>query len=911
MKNHNYKFWLSFLFVLGVGILKAQSLQHPIIYITSAERDQVLDKINTTSWGASLYNSLKSNVDSKLATHQSNPAAIFSDANLIFPANDTNSESVAGPYATAHGKLLSTAEYSAMLYFITQDEKYAKFTGDILAFYFDALSARTISTTTICGNYFYDPRKTYNHLAVAYDFVYNYLDLDGTTVYNKATNTRVAFDKTKAQKAITNIVGNALKESGGYDTWGSFISNHAVLTAPGALFPILCVENDTERERLFNIFWEKGTKRQNSFKNTILKMFGEQGIWPESTSYSFMPNIPMVLNVIDRIKPDLNAISNNLNIFEGSFLFEDMRIPDRRFVRFGDAKRESDATDNLYRFSLNVARRKGYTSLQTKAETSLQQYYAVNPYSPKVPADAFDNYTSAELFWGETLPTGTVNKYVYSPTVVIKHAGIALQRNYVDVNNNNYGLCGYIGGAHYVHSHATGIGMEIYGAGYVMGPNAGLPPSVAERQLPEHTNYFRLYAGNNTVIVNGTSHGIQTGAWNSNSYLWQNTTVNIASEPKHLEDPISKNFSFATQFLDDNVNNCDQQRTLSTIRTSKTTAYYFDIFRSKSNTTNNFHDYIYHNLGDETLITDNANQTLAVSATNRYTTYYNDPVQSPGWKFFESTQVTAPTSEAVKVRFKLNYNNRYMNMFVPGGVEREFTKALAPATREALNGYVKKKTQVIAIRQQGEAWDKPYVVVFEPSLSTTSSVKSVENLMDGTKIVGAKVVSQVNDTTFTDYILSLENANSTYINSDLNINFEGRFAIIRTIVSATKSELTLYIGQGNNLSFGNETLNADESKKGLKVGEYIPTSVSNTLAAPSSFSIVPNPVTESFTIVTKDMQSKKVAIYDITGKTIFEKTNPENQIVISTKKQNMKSGVYFVKIVDNNQNISTQKLIVK
>ncbi len=909
MKIHNLKYWILIAFTMLYGYAKAQSLQHPIIYATSDERTAVLDKVNNTTWGRALYNSLKSNVDSKLATHQTNPSSIFSTV-LTFAANDAQSESAASALATAHGKVLTTASYSAMLYYITTEEKYAKFAGDILAYYFEVLSARTVATTTICGNYFYDPRKTYNHLALAYDFVYNYLHAEGTTVYNKTSNTRVAFDKVKAQKAITNIVGNTLKESGGYDTPGTFISNHAVLTAPGSLFPILCVEDDTERERLLGIFWERGTKRQHSFKNTILKMFGEQGVWPESTSYSFMPNIPMVLNVIDRVKPELNAISNYLNIFEGSFLFEDLRMPDRKFVRYGDSKRESDATDNLYRYTLNVAKRKGYTDLQQKAEISLQQYYAAEPYNPTVPADAFDNYRASELFWGEKLPTASAGKYTYPPTVVIKHAGIALQRNYVNTNNANYGLCGYIGGAHYVHSHATGIAMELYGAGYVMGPNGGLPPTVSDRQLPVHTNYFRIYAGNNTVIVNGTSRGTQANAWNSNSYLWQNTTVNIAAEPKHLEAPISPSFSFATQFLDDNINNCDQQRTLSTIRTSATSAYYFDMFRSKSNTTNNFHDYIYHNVGDETAITNNANQTLAVSSTDRYQTNYPDPVESPGWKFFESTQVTAPTADAVKVRFKLNYNSRYMNMFVPGGVEREYTKALAPATREAINGYISKKTQVIAIRQQGEAWNKPYICVFEPSLSTTTSVKSVENLMDGDKIVGAKVVSQVNDTTYTDYIISHENATSVYTNADLKINFEGRFAIIRTKVSATRSELTLYIGEGKNLSFDTESLVADENYKGLKIGTYIPTSVADIYASNSAFQLFPNSTSDSFVIDIKGIESAKVSIYDISGKKVFEKTSTDNFMRINTKEHNMKAGIYVVEIMDKNKVNASQKLIV-
>ena len=97
----------------------------------------------------------------------------------------------------------------------------------------------------------------------------------------------------------------------------------------------------------------------------------------------------------------------------------------------------------------------------------------------------------------------------------------------------------------------------------VMAPNAGLPPTVSERQIPLHEHYFRLYAGNNTVVVNGSSHGRDEGSWKGRAHVWQNTVVNIAAEPQHLEEGIAPEFSFATQYLDDTVNNAEQQRTRS------------------------------------------------------------------------------------------------------------------------------------------------------------------------------------------------------------------------------------------------------------------------------------------------------------------------------------------------------------
>jgi hypothetical protein len=786
--------------------LKAQSLKHPSIWITEAERNDVLEKISKYDWAKSMSDQLHNHVDKKKEVHISKPEIIL------------NSIPAFGDHLEKHNAILTLAAESGMLYYLTKEESYAQLSADIIAAYSEELFSKSSETTKIMGDAFLDPRTTYPMLAIAYDFVYEYLKRGDVKIFNNKTGQKELFENSKAQQTFKNIIGNILQEYGKPDKHGNFISNHPVLTAPGAFYTLLCIEDDLERERLFSVFWESGTKHQPSFKHTILPMFSGQGIWPESLSYSFMPNVSLVLNIIDRIKPAMNVTKDNQHIFEGNFLFSNLRMPDRRFVRFGDSKRNHDSTKENYSFALNIAERKGYTNLKKKSQIELIQSYKVNGgRKPEISNGPYDDASYLQLFWGLPILEREIEDFDYKPTVIVKHAGVALQRNYVEKNNELYGLCGIIGGAHYVHSHVTGITMELYGAGYVMAPNAGLPKSVSERKIPLHENYFRLYAGNNTVIVNGTSHGLQPGSWKDGAYVWQNTTVNIASEPKHLEDPISQNFSFATQFLKDEVNNVHQERTLSTIRTSEKTAYYFDLFRSKSLDENKFQDYIYHNIGDETSIRNNKNEPLKLEKTARYQNDIGDPVQSPGWRYFENTQVTKPIKDAVKITFHIKKDDRFMHLFVPEGAEREYTKALAPATREAKNGYEKKKTQVLAIRQQGEAWQKPFIAVFEPSINSTSSVQNVEPLMDGEKVVGAKVTSNVENVIITDYIISQDKSDATYINRSINLKFEGRFAIVRIEESRNKKKTSLYIGEGKKISFKNYDLESDTQNKGFKL----------------------------------------------------------------------------------------------
>ena len=807
IKKH---FLISLIILIKITLtstLFAQNLKHPTIWITENERADILKKIKKYEWAKSISDQLHERIDKKNETHKTSPQLIL------------NTIPALGDNMRKHNTVLNIAAEAGMLYFLTKEESYAQLSADIIAYYSEKLHNKTPQTTEIMGSSFHDPRTTYSRIALAYDFAYDFLKSGKAKAYNVSQSKYETFDNAKAQKMFTNIIGNILQEYGKPARKNKVISNHPVLTATGALYTILCIEDDVERERLFNVFWNTGTRHQPAFKNKIIPMFSKQGIWPESLGYSFMPNVSLVLNIVDRIKPELDVTKDAKHILDGNFLFTNLRYPDRRFVRYGDSKRRKDKTKENYRYALSIADRRGYSDIKKKAQLALKQtYVAEKGRKSKITSFPYNNASYLELFWGLPVEQVKDSDIDYKPTVVIEHAGISLQRNHVEKQNRKYGLAGIIGGAHYVHSHLTGITMELYGLGYVMAPNAGLPKSNKDRLIPLHEDYFRLYAGNNTVIVNGTSHGVQRRSWKDKAYVWQNNSVNIASEPKHLEDPLNTNFSFTRQLLEDKINNCDQQRTLSIIRTSPTTGYYFDMFRSKSLDINKFHDYIYHNIGDDTEIRGSKDNILHVIDTDRYNNDIGDPVHSPGWRYFENTMVTKPTQENVNIKFKIDHKKQgcYMNMFMPDGVEREYTKGLAPETREAKNRYYKKKTQVLAVRQKGEAWDRPFIAVLEPSKEKSSSIKKVESLKMGDKIVGAKVLSLLNNRTVTDYIISLDTPNDIYINKDLNFSFQGQFAIVRVEKYIDKIRTKLYIGNGTSLEFNKFKLKANDDNNAYK-----------------------------------------------------------------------------------------------
>jgi len=283
------------------------ALEHPIIWATKAENARILDNIAKYSWAQSLNASLHSHVDAKVQAHKSNPGGTLSGMPAL------------GGNMAGHNKLLTLGVESAILFYLTDKDEYGQMSADIFSAYAKVLAPKTPQTAAISGYIMDDGRATVPQLSILYDFVQPFLARSGTKVYDKDSKSYGAVNMQTGQKAMLNAAGNIVQEFSGPDKHG-IVSNHPVLTSAGALYAILCIDNDTERERLFKIFWETGTKTTASFKNTLLPMLSSQGIWPESVSYSFQPNIILCLNVIDRIKPEMHVIADNMKALKGCFI---------------------------------------------------------------------------------------------------------------------------------------------------------------------------------------------------------------------------------------------------------------------------------------------------------------------------------------------------------------------------------------------------------------------------------------------------------------------------------------------------------------------------------------------------------------------------------------------------------------
>ncbi|WP_298878607.1 T9SS type A sorting domain-containing protein [uncultured Polaribacter sp.] len=77
----------------------------------------------------------------------------------------------------------------------------------------------------------------------------------------------------------------------------------------------------------------------------------------------------------------------------------------------------------------------------------------------------------------------------------------------------------------------------------------------------------------------------------------------------------------------------------------------------------------------------------------------------------------------------------------------------------------------------------------------------------------------------------------------------------------------------------------------------------------SSIKTYPNPTNGSFTIQLNNIENASISIYDVLGKKVFQKTNVKESLELVNHNR-FETGVYLIKVTDNNQKVYYNKLIV-
>jgi hypothetical protein len=827
------------LFLSAIPVLASET-ERPFIWVKAADKPAILKKIEEQPWARSLFVELRVRADeaapATMAQRREKLVALplvwsggeDSPPTLVtFPRKDPFADGRTDK-ATAITKILQDGIDCGVLFYLTGQENYAQCAADILFTFVNALpQIEPNKDYTTNGGWLYqgdhlrEVRIVSAQLPIIYDFVQPWLKKGGTA-YDLASDELRTFDFEAMQEIFRTYIWLALNH-------GLYDSNWPALESPGLVHNILGLDDEQERTDTLPYYLSRDTEHkfehwsrgQPSLERIARKFRNPGDVWPESLGYSVhvAGNLVYVMTLLDRLDPGLGLGKRYRNIPAALTSYYDLRFPNGDTPYIGDGSRRQHVSFQTYERALQLAVLNNNADQAMMFGDLLAASMASGQYDRAALAPrsyGWSHYlTPLQLLWSLDDPGGDPLSDAAPPhprTNHLPHAGLYIQRIISETEPVKGSLMAYVAGGSYIHGHASGMEMELYGQGHVLGINNGS----SKYGTAIHENYYRLFAAKNTVISNGAS--ASSGGWIE---LGINTVAKVATEPEPNQVAVSPNHSFSmTSFYDEFnlVAPADHQRTVALVRLSDSSGFYLDVFRARSDTPDQFHDYVYHNVGD-TLSIQSDGKTLPMTGdVERFRApagmswdVFEGSFQHPGWHYFENVKTGRQTDKAYQTIFtatELGDKPVHMRAMIPGGLLTEMTQVEGPPTKGAPKPYIKSPLPAFVMRHEGEAWVNPFVAVYE-SYGEKPSVQSVERLISGHVFKGVKVTSTVDGRNLTLYILVQEDPDDIYEDAVTGIAFKGRFGVIAVDQDGSLREL--YIGSGQHLAYKGTRVTADST----------------------------------------------------------------------------------------------------
>ncbi|WP_290233455.1 heparinase II/III family protein, partial [Bacteroides acidifaciens] len=479
-------------------------------------------------------------------------------------------------------EILGIARDAAFLYWMTDEEKFAKLAAGVFDTYMTGIYYRNVPVDLNYGHQqtlvgltsFEVIHEDALHVAVyLYDFLYNYLK---TNYPDKMEIYAGAF-----KKWTDNIIANGVPHN-----------NWDLLQARYIMSVGLVLEDNKEyadgkgREYYIDYVMNRSGIRQWSL--TRLADYGfdsNTGIWAECPGYS---------SVV------INDYANFVNQFDTNLQYDLVKampvlskavattpqylFPNRMICGFGDTHPGYLNTNFFIRMIQNA---------QANGKKEQEKYFTallkcLNPEmgndkkekkNVRVSVSSF--FEDKPLVLNPKVQPGKIEDYV-SPLFYAPNVSWLVQRNGMHPRNS---LMISLNGSEGNHMHANGISMELYGKGYVLGPDAGIGLFLYSGL--DYAEYYSQFPSHNTVCVDGIS---------SYPVMKSNHSFELLSCFPASAEP-GKEFTSVTYsnlYFREPESRADQTRVMSIVTTGAETGYYVDVFRSrKEKGGDKMHDYFY------------------------------------------------------------------------------------------------------------------------------------------------------------------------------------------------------------------------------------------------------------------------------------------------------------------------------
>ena len=492
-------------------------------------------------------------------------------------------------------EILGIARDAAFLYWMTGEEKYARLAAGVFDTYMTGIYYRNVPVDlnhghqqTLVGLTSFEViHEDALHIVVPlYDFLYHYLQSnypDKMMIYAGAL-----------KKWADNIITNGVPHN-----------NWDLLQARYIMNVGLVLEDNEEyadgkgREYYIDYVMNRSSIRQWSL--TKLADYGfdsETGIWAECPGYSSV--------VINDYANFTHQFDHNLQydlvkampvLAKAVAATPQYLFPNRMICGFGDTHPSYLSTNFFIRMIQNA---------QANGKKEQERYFTallkcLNPEEgseksgkKNVRASVNSFFEDKPLVLDPKVEAGKIEDYV-SPLFYAPNVSWLVQRNGMHPRNS---LMISLNASEGNHMHANGISMELYGKGYVLGPDAGIGLFLYSGL--DYAEYYSQFPSHNTVCVDGIS---------SYPVMKSNHSFDLLSCFPASAEP-GKGFTSVTYSqvaFREPESRADQTRLMGIVTTGPETGYYVDVFRSrKERGGDKMHDYFYHNLG----------QTMTLTAAN-------------------------------------------------------------------------------------------------------------------------------------------------------------------------------------------------------------------------------------------------------------------------------------------------------
>lgn len=686
-----------------------------------------------------------------------------------------------------NSEIMGIARDAAFLWWLTGKEEYASMAASVFDTYMTGIYYRNVPIDlnnghqqTLVGMSSFEVihEDIIKSLVPLYDFLYKYLK------ENKPEKMDIYASAFK--KWADNIIANGVPHNNWNLMQARFVMDIALILENNALYA-----DGKGREYYIDYIINQSSIRQWSLKR--LAEYGydsNTGIWAECPGYSsvVVGDYAQFVNLFDRnlgydLTKDIPVISKAVSAMP-QYLF-----PNMMQVGFGDTHPSYLRTD-IFKYMIANAQQHGKKDEEEHFTRMLKLFdpnaEKVSAGQGKMPIAVTSFFSDKPLKLNPKTGAGKIDDYV-TPSFYAPNVSWLVQRNGMDKENS---LMISLNGSDGNHMHANGIGMELYGKGLPLAPDAGIG-TMGYSGL-DYLEYYSQFPSHNTVCVDGISsypvmksnHAFKV------KNLYPESGVKVPYQP----------VSYSEVYFREPESYSDQTRLNGIINTSDSTGYYVDIFRSrKVEGGDKMHDYFYHNMGqvmilkaaDGTDLNLQPTQELAFAGAHLYAYSYIYDKKS------------AQTDKNIKAEYTINMpdkNDITMNMWMKGEKDREVFSALSPMTEgiSRIRGMpydIKKQpTLTFVARQKGEAWTRPFVSIFEPvTKSSPSAISSVEYplvISDGQSNSNIAVVVNLKDGR-KDLILSSDT--NAYLCKSENVETKSTYSVCR---SKEGMPVLIFLGNG-------------------------------------------------------------------------------------------------------------------